>query len=199
MRRLIATLCATLVWLLSQPSIAQDEGPAAPIEKAPYHLPVFKNQYVTMLKINLPPQRNTGFHVHSTDSVSVNIEEAEMANQLPGEKQTPPQHSKRGQANFTAYSKQGPRTHKASNMGETAFHNVSFLFNYAQPTRFSPSSRSGVFGYTEIMDNERVRGWRLVLEPGQTAACFKQTAPGLRIVLDAGKSPKSSQANRTAA
>ena len=110
-----------------------------------------------------------------------------MANQLPGEKQTPPQHSKRGQVNFTAYSKQGPRTHKASNMGETAFHNVSLLFNYAQPGRFSPSSRSGVFGYTEIMDNERVRGWRLVLDPGQTAAPFTQTAPGLRIVLDGGE------------
>ena len=186
MRRLIATLCATLVWLLSQPSIAQDEGPAAPIEKAPYHLPVFKNQYVTMLKINLPPQRNTGFHVHSTDSVSVNIEEAEMANQLPGEKPTPRVPSA-GRPNFTAHSKQGPRTHKASNMGETAFHNVSFLFNYAQPTRFSPSSRSGVFGYTEVMDNERVRGWRLVLDPGQTAAPFTQTAPGLRIVLDGGE------------
>lgn len=121
MRHLIATLCVTSVWLLSQPAIAQDEEPAAPIEKAPYHLPVFKNEYVTVLKIDLPPHRNTGFHIHTTDSVSVSIEEAEMANQLPGEKQTPPQHSKRGQANFTAYSKQGSRTHKASNMGETAF------------------------------------------------------------------------------
>ena len=145
MRHLIATLCATLVWLLSQPSMAQDEGPAAPIEKAPYHLPVFKNEYVTVLKINLPPHRNTGFHIQTTDSVSVNIEEAEMANQLPGEKPTPRVPSA-GRPNFTAYSKQGPRTHKTSNMGETAFQNVSLLFHYAQPTRFSPSSPSGVFG-----------------------------------------------------
>jgi hypothetical protein len=34
------------------------------------------------------------------------------------------------------------------------------------------------------MDNERVRGWRLVLEPGETAGSFTQTAPGVRIVLD---------------
>lgn len=83
MRHLIATLCATLVWLLSQPSIAQDEGPAAPIEKRLTICP-FKNEYVTVLKINLPPHRNAGFHVRTTDSVSVNIEEADMANQLPG-------------------------------------------------------------------------------------------------------------------
>ena len=105
--------------VFSQAAIAQSEGPAVPIEKAPFHLPVFKNEYVTVLKIDVPPHRNTGFHTHTIDSVSVNVEEADMANQLPGEKQTAPQRSKRGQANFTAYSKQQPRTHKASNMGET--------------------------------------------------------------------------------
>jgi hypothetical protein len=187
MRHLAATFCVTLACALSQPAIAEEEGPAVPIEKAPFHLPVFRNEYVTVLKIDVPPHRNTGFHTHMTDSVSVNIEEADMANQLPGEKQTPPQHSKRGQPNFTAYSKQGPRTHKASNMGETPFHNVSFLFNYSQPGRFSPSSRSGASGYTQIMDNERVRGWRLVLDPGQTAAPITQSAPGMRIVLDGGE------------
>ena len=187
MRPLIAISGIAFACLLSQVAIAQKEGPAVPIEKAPYHLPVFKNEYVTVLKIDVPPHRNTGFHIHTTDSVSVNIEDADMANQLPGEKQTPPQHSKRGQASFTAYSKQPPRIHKASNMGETPFHNVSFILNYPQPGRFSPSSRADVSGYTEIMDNERVRGWRLVLEPGQTAGVFTQTAPGLRIVLDGGE------------
>ena len=139
---------AALACLLGLPAVAQDETHAVPIQKAPYHLPVFRNEYVTVLKIDVPPHRNTGFHTHTTDSVSVNIEEADMANQLPGQEQAPPQHSKRGQPSFTAYSKQAPRTHKASNMGETPFHNVTFLFNYPEPGRFSPSSRSGVSGYT---------------------------------------------------
>jgi hypothetical protein len=187
MRHLVAASSVAFICLISPAAIAQEDGPAVPIEKAAYHLPVFKNEYVTVLKIDVPSHRNTGFHTHTTDSVSVNIEDADMANQLPGQPQTPPQRSKRGQANFTAYSKQPPRTHKASNMGATPFHNVSFLFNYPQPGRFSPSSRTGVSGYTQIMDNERVRGWRLVLEPGQTAAAFTQAAPGLRIVLDGGE------------
>jgi len=183
MKHLIATSCA-LAGLLSQAAMAQEEVHAVPNEKAPFHLPVFKNEYVTVLKIDVPPHRNTGFHTHTIDSVSVNVEEADMANQLPGEKQTAPQRSKRGQPNFTAYSKQQPRTHKASNMGETPFHNVTFLLNYPQSGRFSPSSRAGVSGYTQIMDNERVRGWRLVLDPGQTSGSFTQAAPGVRIVLD---------------
>jgi hypothetical protein len=184
MKHLIATSCAAFAGLVSQAAMAQEEVHAVPIEKAPFHLPVFKNEYVTVLKIDVPPHRNTGYHTHTTDSVSVNIEPADMANQLPGEKQTPPQHSKRGQPNFTAYTNQPPRTHKASNMGETPFHNVSFLLNYPKPGRFSPSSREGVSGYTQIMDNERVRGWRLVLDPGQTSGSFTQAAPGVRIVLD---------------
>jgi len=184
MRHLIATSCAVFACAFSQAALAQEEVHPVPIEKAPFHLPVFKNEYVTVLKIDVPPHRNTGYHTHTTDSVSVNIEAADMANQLPGEKQTPPQHSKRGQPNFTAYTNQPPRTHKASNMGETPFHNVSFLLNYPKPGRFSPSSREGVSGYTQIMDNERVRGWRLVLDPGQTSGSYTQSAPGVRIVLD---------------
>jgi len=187
MKHFIAISCVAFAGMLSQAVLAEDKEKAVPIEKAPFHLPVFKNEYVTVLKIDVPPHRNTGFHTHTTDSVSVNIEAADMANELPGEKQTPPQHSKRGQANFTAYSKQPPRTHKASNLGETPFHNVSLLFNQPQPGRFTPSSRAGVAGYTQIMDNERVRGWRLVLDPGQTAGVFTQTAPGVRIVLDGGE------------
>jgi hypothetical protein len=37
------------------------------------------------------------------------------------------------------------------------------------------------------MDNERVRGWRLMLQPGESAAAITQTAPGLRIVIDGGE------------
>jgi hypothetical protein len=187
-RFVAASLAASSVALacLVPPALAQEETAAVPIEKAPFHLPVFKNEYVTLLKIDLPPHHNTGFHTHTTDSVSVNIEDADMANQLPGEKQTPPQHSKRGQANFTAYSKGPPRTHKASNVGETPFHNVSFMFNNPQPGGFTPSTRAAA-GYTQIMDNERVRGWRLVLAPGETAGAITQTAPGLRVVLDGGE------------
>jgi hypothetical protein len=177
---MFALLCAVPV------AYAQDEGPGVPIEKAPWHLPVFKNDYVTVLKIDVPPGRNTGFHTHSTDSVSVNIEDADMANQNLGGKPTPPRHSKRGGANFTAYSKEPPRTHKASNMGPTPFHNVSFILNYPQPGRFTPSTRDAK-GYTQIMDNERVRGWRVALEPGETSAAITQSAPGLRIVLDGGE------------
>jgi hypothetical protein len=119
--------------------------------------------------------------------VSVNIEAADMTNQLLGDAQPgPPRHSRRGEPNFTPHGKQGPRTHKASNVGSTPFHNVDIIFQKPQPYGFTAGARGNGAGYAQIMDNERVRGWRLVLEPGQSAGAITQQAPGVRIVLDGG-------------
>jgi hypothetical protein len=188
MRHLLAASFVAFTCSFIQPAMAQNDEHGVPIEKASYHLPVFRNEYVTLLNIYVPPQRNTGYHTHTGDSVSVNIEEADMTNQDLGKPQPgPAQRGQRGRATFTAYSKQGPRTHKASNVGATPFHNVSFIFTYPQPGRFTPSSRADVPGYAQIMDNERVRGWRLVLEPGQSVAAITQQAPGIRIVVGGGE------------
>jgi len=37
------------------------------------------------------------------------------------------------------------------------------------------------------MDNERARGWRLVLESGQSVPAITQAAPGIRIVVSGGE------------
>ena len=182
-------LTASFVALaFAQAATAQTEERGVPILQAPYHLPVFKNEYVTMLNVYVPPGRNTGYHTHTTDSVSVNIEVADMTNQNLSDPQAgPARRSRRGEPSFTAYSKQPPRTHKASNVGTTPFHNVSFIFAYPQPRRFTPSSRADASGYKQIMDNERVRGWQLVLEPGQSVTAITQQAPGIRIIVDGGE------------
>jgi quercetin dioxygenase-like cupin family protein len=155
--------------------------------QAPFHVPVFTNEYVTFLNINVPPGRNTGYHIHSSDSVSVNIEAADMTNQNLGSSEVgPPARGERGRATFANYTKEGTRTHKASNVGTTPFHNVSFILKRPGPHGLTPSSRIGVRGYTQVLDNERVRGWRVVLEPGQSTGEISQQAPGLRIVIDGG-------------
>jgi hypothetical protein len=98
MRHLIATLCATLVWLLSQPSIAQDEGLAAPIEKAPYHLPFqericdgVENQFATSPEHGLS---------HSHDGRRVGEHRGGRNGEPTAWLETNPTRSKRGQAKF---------------------------------------------------------------------------------------------------
>ena len=192
MRSLYAALVFALTCTLVAPLMAQNEVVGEPILTAPYHLPVFTNEFVTVLKIFIPPGRNTGFHTHTDDSVSVNMVPADMTNQNLGSSEvTRNERAQRGRATYTAYSKEGPRTHKATNIGQTPFHNVSFIFRNREPGRFKPSSRANVPGYVQFMDNERVRGWRLVLEPGQSVPAITQMAPGLRIVIDGGEMVES--------
>ena len=188
MRPRLAASLLVFASILGTPARAQNGEVGVPIMKAPYHLPVFTNEYVTVLKIFIPPGRNTGYHIHTEDSVSVNISPADMTNQNLGSSEvTRGERAQRGRAAYTAYSKDGPRTHKATNVGQTPFHNVSFVFKKRAAGQFMASSRANVSGYVQIMDNERVRGWRLVLEPGQSVAAITQTAPGIRIVLDGGE------------
>jgi len=187
MRHLVSASFVVLGCALAQPVAAQNEERGVPIVQAPFHVPVFTNEYVTLLNVNVPPGRNTGYHIHSSDSVSVNIEAADMTNQNLGSSETsPPARGERGRTTFANYTKEGTRTHKASNIGPTPFHNISFILRHPGSDGSTPSSRAGVPGYTQIMDNERVRGWRVVLEPGQSTGEITQQAPGLRIVIDGG-------------
>ena len=154
MRPLFAASLFTFACTLAAPAIAQNEEVGVPILKAPYHLPVFTNEYVTVLKILIPPGRNTGYHTHTEDSVSVNIVPADMTNQNLGSSEVNRgERAQRGRAAYTAYSKEGPRTHKATNIGQTPFHNVVFIFKNRERGQFTPSSRANAPGYVQIMDN----------------------------------------------
>src|SRR5207249_2710488 len=176
MKVVLQALLFVLVCIFAAPATAQDEEVGVPIVKAPYHLPVFTNEYVTVLKVDIPPGRNAGYHTHTEDSISVNIVPADMTNQNLGSSDVSRgERAQRGRVSYTSYSNNGPRTHKASNIGQTPFHNISFMFRNRKPGQFTPSSRPKDSSYVQIMDNERVRGWRLVLEPGASAAPIAQT------------------------
>ncbi len=173
-----------LACLFAPATIAQNETPVQ-ILKAPYHLPVFKNEFVTLLNIYIPPGRNTGYHIHDRPSLSVTVEASEMVNRTFGAPQPDPvQPAQLGRINYVDYLKK-IRIHSEGNVGSTAFHNVSFIFNLDQPSGFAPSSRAEVPGYVQVIDNDRVRGWRIALEPGQSVAAITQQAPGIRIFLNA--------------
>src|SRR5262249_6142664 len=91
----------------------------------------------------------------------------------------------RGIVTYTAYSKK-PVTHQLTNIGSTAFHNIVITFPETRPRRFAPAPRE-VVGYTQVLDNERIRAWRLVLEPGQSAGLISQQAPGMRVIVQGGE------------
>src|SRR3974390_2085142 len=84
MRHVVSASLFVLVCALAQPASAQVEDKPVPMDKAPFHIPVFSNDYLIVLNVNIPPGRNTGYHTHYADSVSVNLSPASQTNQNYG-------------------------------------------------------------------------------------------------------------------
>ena len=55
---------------------------------------------------------------------------------------------------------------------------------YPEPGRYTVSSRPAK--YEVALDNDRVRAWRIKLNPGESAPAIRQTAPGARFVVAGG-------------
>ena len=152
-------ISASMIWVacaLALPVAAQDKP--VPMDQAPFHVPIFANDYITLLSINIPPGRDTGFHTHYADSVSVNLSAAIRTDQTYGSSEvSAPEVGEPvpGRVSFTSVTKNGQHTHRATNVGPTPFHNVSFILKEPRSTSNAVSDRSGVAGYTQIMDNER--------------------------------------------
>ena len=155
-----------------------------PVEEAPYHVPAFRNDLVTVLNVFIPPQRASGYHRHSLDSVGVLVSDTDRTGQVLGAEATVTPRRGRGSVNFTNYARE-PLVHTVAVTGDAAFHNIVVELEYPEPGRFTAGTRAD--RYSVVLDNERVRVWRLTLEPGDAAPAITQTAPGLRVVIDGGE------------
>ena len=187
MRLIVTASLVALACALAQSAAAQ-ESVVVPVEKAPYHMPIFKNDLAMLLNVYLPPGAGKGasiYHTHSRDQLSVLVQATKMGGQDLGGQPREERVGTRGNANYTAFSKK-PMTHRGENVGTTPFQNIVVALLYPEPGRFSPGLRANITGYTQLLDNDRVRAWRLVLAPGQTTAAITQSAPGLRVVVDGG-------------
>ena len=176
----MATLAALV---LAAPASAQT---VVPVEQTPYHVPVFSNDYVTVLNVFVPAQRTSGYHRHSLDSLGVLIGDTDRTAQVLGAEEKPTAQRDPGAVNFTFYSKE-PATHTITIKGDAPFHNIVVELLKPAPYGFKPGSRDGAAAYTQVLDNERVRVWRLVLAPGSEAPAITQAAPGIRVVVAGGE------------
>src|SRR5580704_7967002 len=84
MRYAVSAFIAVLTVVLASPANAELEDKPVRMEKAPFHIPVFQNDYLILLNVNIPPGRNTGYHIHYADSVSVNLMPGSQTNQNYG-------------------------------------------------------------------------------------------------------------------
>jgi hypothetical protein len=184
MQRLLSVSLIVCALTLALPAAAEDEQTPVPVEKAAYHWPVFSNEYVMVLRVIFPPGRGSNYHIHSLDQISVQVEAGANAGQVPGEAPTPARPGTKGQVSFTAYSKK-TFIHRSTNTAATPYQNIVIALMTPKPAGLAPAARPD--GYVQVFDNERARGWKLALEPGQSVGPITQSAPGLRVVIDGGE------------
>ena len=184
MQRLLSGSLIVCALALGLPAAAQVEHPPVPVEKAAYHWPVFSNEHVMVLRVYFPPGRGSNYHIHSLDQISVQVEAGANAGQVWGEAPTPARPGTKGQVSFTAYSKK-TFIHKSTNTAATPYQNIVIALLKPKPAGLALAARPD--GYTQVFDNERARGWKLALEPGQSVGPVTQSAPGLRVVIDGGE------------
>src|SRR5258708_37520623 len=115
MRLLIQASLIACAAIVAGPAAAEN---VVPVESAPYHRPVFRNEQVMLLSVYLPPGAPRGpevYHTHSLDQLSVLVEAADMTNQALGAPAMgEPRRGQRGNVGYTAFSKK-PQTHRGAN------------------------------------------------------------------------------------
>jgi hypothetical protein len=141
------------------------------------------NDVVRVVQVTLPPGESTLFHEHRADMATVVIAPADLSSQpYMGEPRR--LREELGQIGYTAYASM-PFIHRVSNIGQTTFEIV------AAEIRASPSSESLDGGreppYELALENERVRIWRLMLEPNQANDLGSLELATLRVAQTGGR------------
>ncbi len=90
-----------------------------------------------------------------------------------------------GAAGYSAVGGE-PRTHRIVNGDSGPSQFIVIEMRRATPKGANVSLRETAPQYVQILDNERMRAWRLILAPGQSTPGILQGGDGVRVVVRGG-------------
>ena len=165
-----------VVLLLSQQLFAQAVQPGVPLEQEPRHRIVFENKYVRIYDALIPPGELTLFHTHSVDSVAVAIHSGKGTNEFLGKAPvdiTPVT----GNAGFS----KATYTHRVGNVGTTPLRFVGAEVKAPSEALGVPATLDALPGHKLVLENDRVKVYRVSIDPKQATGIRSRTLPWLRI------------------
>lgn len=141
-----------------------------PVEEAPDHKTVFKNEYVQAFRVTLQPGEATVTHVHARNDVAVRLSNATVAQQLPGEPVRPAETAEPG--GVSARDNESRNfTHRVLNVGQTVFDVID-----VQILNRPPGDTTEAL-VPPAAENPKMRGYRYELAPGASTAPHTHTRP----------------------
>lgn len=156
-----------------------------PVEHAAFHQWVFADEDLAILNNLYPPNGDSGFHTHYRDLFAVVIQPAPSSGQSPGKPLTAAPMYPAGATLYSAVAAE-PRTHRIVNGDKSVFQIIVVELRRSKPLGSAIPSRDAAPQYVQILDNPRLRAWRLILEPGQSAPSVSQGDKGVRVVVRGG-------------
>jgi hypothetical protein len=181
-RKMLKMLIRTLypfAFLMSHQLFAQSLQTGVPIEQEPRHRIVFENKNVRIYDALIPPGDLTLFHTHSVDSVVVVVSGGKGTNELLG-KASMEIAPVTGNAGFSKATN-APYTHRVGNIGVTPLRFVVAEVKTPSESPGVPAALDAVLGHKLVVENDRVKVYRLSIDPKQATGIRSRTLPWLRI------------------
>jgi quercetin dioxygenase-like cupin family protein len=172
MTRVIAAAALSFVGLF--PSTVQSP---VPVDREPRHHLRFENEYVRVFDVVVQPGDATLFHTHTSDYAYVAIGDANLKAEVMGSEPADLILKDR-EARFT----KGPIAHRVTNVAGTPFRNITIEI-LRSPGSVGASTPDTSPGHSIVMENDRVRIERLILEPGQSTNIHRHNLSALSVFL----------------
>lgn len=166
----VLVLIPVVVW-------SQSNSPQSPVEisSEPRHHPKFENEFVRIWDVTVPANDATLWHAHRSDNVVVVFGDVNLRIETVGRDAVETQW-KFGEVKFA----KATYVHRAMNVGTTSFHNLTIeLLKAPGPIKDLPKET----GREPVLENERLRAYRIILEPGQSTPVHTHPVSGLAINL----------------
>jgi quercetin dioxygenase-like cupin family protein len=193
MRLFLLFICFMLTATPSA-KFSQSSSPQLPVEISgePHHHPKFENEFVRVWDVAVPAGEATLWHAHREDNVVVALGDAslriETAGATPSEGVWKFAEVRFGKATYV---------HRAINIGTSLFQNVTVELLKSPAFRADLSNLPKEAGRDPILENDRVRVYRLSLAPGEVIAMHTHPLPGLVVTITAGEIEVTTEGQRT--
>ncbi len=187
MRRSLTAVLLLLSALTPALAAASDDDRIVPAHEEPRHVPKLVNRWVRVIDVEIPEGERTLFHAHSLDYPYLMISSVTLRNQTPGQ-EARDMPVTRGVVGYYRAATQGTYTHRFINLGPGTFRAIGIELltplTLGRPETASVPARPGL---STVLDNERARALRIVLEPGQSLGPLTLPGPGLLVGMTPGR------------
>lgn len=181
--KFLLTLCIAFL-PVGLRAIPQSNSPQSPVEIGgePRHHPNFENEFVRIWDVTVPAKDATLWHVHRNDSVGVTLGDASLRIESAIAEATESQR-KFGEVGFA----KATYVHRVVNVGTTPFHNFTIEILKSPAFIADLSKLPKAAGREPVIENDRVRVYRVTLAPGEATPLHTHPLPGLSVALKKGE------------